>query len=214
MTQLQHPIAMKTRHRFPIMLLLAMLFTTAAGAQSTDITQMTDAVYVENQVVQPGSQVTLSVQVKNTTIGVRGFQFDLYLPEGITVAIDEDGFPLVELSTKRTTSRKMNFFDAAIQDDGALRVLANSSSAHTLDGTSGEACAITLNVSADATAGNHDLSFRNVVFTDPDAVRYPIGDTTATLSIGGQGSLWGDLNNDGQVTVVDVLMLVSHIMGQ
>ncbi len=194
--------------------LLLCILPLTAMAQQTDVTQLTDAVYVDGVTAQPGSTVTLSVQVKNTTLEVRGFQFDLYLPTGVSVATDESGFPLVELSEERTNSRKMNFFDSSIQSDGSLRVLAYSSNIYTLTGTSGEVCTITLKVADNAAAGSRPLQFKNVVITDPDAVRYPISDTTAMMTISqAQSGIWGDLNYDGQVSIADVMLLINHIVG-
>ena len=182
-------------------------------AQAQDITELTDAVYMDDMTSAPGTQATLSVQIKNTTIDVRGFQFDLYLPEGINFATDADDFPIVELSTVRTTSRKMNYFDCAIQPDGALRVLANSSNAYTLSGTSGEVCTITINIAPDIESGNHPIHFKNVIFTDPAAIRYSISETTSILNVTqDQSSVWGDLNNDGEATISDVVLLVNHIL--
>ncbi len=194
-----------------LMLLCASVF--AAHAQSTDISQLPDVLFIENTSAQPGDQITLSVQVNNSTIAVRGFQFDLYLPDGVTVAEDEDGFLLVLLSTERTTTRKMNYFDHAVLPDGALRVLCNSSGAYTFDGISGEVCTITVDVASDAT-GDLPLQVKNVVFTDPDANRYAIPDVTSKISVSGcDCGLFGDLNKDGEISVNDINVLVNLILG-
>lgn len=194
-----------------IVLMMTCFSTLSLDAQTTDISTRSEALYIENATCNPNEQVLLSVNIKNDNVLVRGFQFDLYLPEGVTVATDEDGFPLVDLSTARTTPRKMNFFDSAIQTDGALRVLCNSTGAHYFDGTSGEVCTIMVNVAREIRSGAKDLEVKNVVFTDPDAKKYDVADVTSTLTVNGSG-IWGDLNNDGVVSVSDVTMLVNYIL--
>ena len=57
----------------------------------TDISQLDNVAYIEKQERLVGKQLVLPVKMKNT-MEVQGFQFDLVLPEGVTVAEDEDGF--------------------------------------------------------------------------------------------------------------------------
>lgn len=195
-------------------LLLLCVSSFATQAQDANVTQLADVLYIENTSAQPGDQITLSVKINNSTIAVRGFQFDLYLPNGVTVAEDEDGFLLVQLSTERTTTRKMNYFDYAVLPDGALRVLCNSSGAYTFDGTEGEVCTITVDVASNA-LGDLSLQVKNVVFTDPDAHRYAIPDVTSKITVSGcDCGLFGDLNKDGEISVNDVIVLVNLILGK
>lgn len=203
---------MKRRNIWIIIAVMA--FSMTASAQTTDISNRDNVIYIENVNANPGDQLTLSVKMNNT-LGVRGFQFDLVLPDGITVAEDEDGILMVELSTERTTAKKMNYFDSALQSDGSLRVLCNSTNGYTFDGNSGEVCTIIINV-ASGLGGDFDLTIRDVILTDPDAVRYPIDGTQSVISVKEVGcdcGIPGDLNKDGKVTVTDVMVLVKMILG-
>lgn len=184
-----------------------------AIAQKTDISDRDNVIYIENVSTKPGEQVTLSVKMNNT-LPVRGFQFDLVLPEGINVAKDEDGFYKVELSTERTTSKKMNYFDSAIQDDGSLRVLCNSSNAYTFDGTTGEVCTIVVAV-AEGLGGDFDITLKNVILTDPAASRYPIDGTTSVISVKDcDCGIKGDVNGDGSVSLADIMDIITIILNQ
>ena len=94
----------------------------ACHAEDTDISTLENTIYIENTTAMPGTQLVLSVKMKNT-ISVQGFQFDLVLPEGVTVAEDEDGFLLAELSTERTTAKKTDYFNSELQQvDEGLRL--------------------------------------------------------------------------------------------
>ena len=73
----------------------------------TDLAAYDNVIYVDEATVKNGAEATLSVKMNNT-LGVRGFQFDIVLPEGVTAVTDEDGLPLVSLSTERTTAKKMS----------------------------------------------------------------------------------------------------------
>lgn len=61
-------------------------------------------IYIKDATAHPGETVTLSVILKNKP-QVPGYQFDMFLPEGLDVEKDEDNFYRIELSLKRTTAK-------------------------------------------------------------------------------------------------------------
>lgn len=144
-----------------------------APAESTDVSAYDDIIYIEPFEAVPGNQAVVSVQMKNKT-EFRGFQFDLYLPEGVSFALDDDGFPIAELSTERTTFKKTDYFNSVVQKDGALRILCNSTSGYSFSGNEGEVATITLNVSESLPEGTYQLKLANIKMSDPQAVDHVI----------------------------------------
>lgn len=140
---------------------------------ATDISAYEDIIYIESFEAVPGNQIEVSVQMKNQT-EFRGFQFDLYLPEGVSFALDEDGFPIAELSTERTTVKKTDYFNSVVQKDGALRILCNSTNGYSFSGKEGEVATITLNISESIAEGSHLLTLANIKMSDPQAVDHVI----------------------------------------
>lgn len=151
-------------------------------AENTNVSSLDNVVYIEPVSIAAGSQYTLSVKMKNA-VEAEGFGFDLYLPSGISVATDEDGLPLVELSTERTTKRKTNSFDAAFQSDGCLRVLAASTNASTISGHDGEICLITILVAANVIAGDYPMILRNIAISDTEAKSHRTDMVESTITI-------------------------------
>ena len=153
-------------------------------AENTDISTLENVVYIEPFSMAAGSQHTLSVKMKNA-VEAEGFGFDLYLPDGVTVATDGDGFPMVELSTMRTTAKKTNSFDAAFQTDGCLRVLAASTNASTINGNDGEVVLITIEASAGISMGDYPVILRNIAISDTEAKshRTDYVETTITITV-------------------------------
>lgn len=141
--------------------------------ESTDVSGYDDVIYIEPFEVVPGSQIVVSVQMNNKT-ELRGFQFDLYLPEGVSFALDDDGFPIAELSTERTTVKKTDYFNSVVQRDGALRILCNSTNGYSFSGNEGEVATITLDVSESIAEGSHLLTLANIKMSDPMAVDHVI----------------------------------------
>lgn len=190
----------------------------AVQAQSTDISSRTEAIYVTGKTVKPGNRLNLSVQMKNETFSARGFQFDLYLPDGMSFAKDEKDKCLVELSTARTTGGAGNYlFQYNVQGDGALRVLCNAWDGTPFTGTTGEICTITVDVDSDAEAGDCPLVFRKITLTNSNANKYTVDDVTCMFNINTEMDdilLYGDVNHDGDITIVDVTIIVNYILGK
>ena len=81
--------------------------------------------------------MTLSLKMKNTT-AIRGFQFDLYLPEGVTVAKSAKGKILGALSADRLPDEDEHTLTFNEHPDGAIRFLCNSQYDETFTGNDGE----------------------------------------------------------------------------
>ena len=171
-------------------ILLSMMFVGMGAmsihAQNTDVSTLDNAIYIESQTVDAGEQTVLSVKMKNT-VSIRDFQFNLYLPEGMSFATDSEGWSLAELSTERMTNSKT--FEAAIQDDGSLLVLCYSLRSYMFSGTDGEICTITINVDENIEAGDYIASIRNVELTETSNASHVVNTVNFTLTVCGKTSI-------------------------
>ena len=152
------------------------------SSPDTDISTLENVVYIDEIEASAGTQLMLSVKMKNA-VTASGFGFELYLPNGLTVATDEDGLPLVDLSTERTTARKTNQFVADLLGNGSLRVSASSTNGSAISGNDGEVCLVTVNIAKDMEDGDYPIALKNVTVTDMDAVVYNTDQVKTTLSI-------------------------------
>lgn len=181
------------------------------AGNDTDVSKMDNVIYIERVEASVGSQIRLSVKMKNT-VAVQGYQFDLYLPEGVTVANDEDGFAMAELSTARTTVNKTNYFDTAPTNDGGFRVLCGSSKGYTFSDNDGEVAIITLNISQDMADGEYAIILKNIKLSDNNGIPYSTEYLKSTIVI--SSYTLGDVNNDGSIDVADFIAVANHILGK
>lgn len=198
-------------------LLCSLLTTFAQYKAPTNIDALDNAIYIESVVVSPGTQQVLSVRMKNAA-AVAGFEFSVLLPEGVTVATDEDGMNLVEMSTERTTANRMTYFDSSLQADGALKVLCgtsrkdpNTGLPYAFTGNDGEVARITVDVAANMSAGQYAVMVKNALIASPDAVKTILSDTESLLEV--DGFLLGDANGDGTITISDAVAVVNYVLG-
>ena len=91
----------------------------------TDVSRFENAVYMEKTECIAGSTATLSFKMKNS-VAIRGFQFDLYLPEGVTAVKNNKGRIQGALSSGRLSEDDEHTLTLSEQADGAIRFLCGS----------------------------------------------------------------------------------------
>lgn len=210
-------------NKYIILILFMCLGLLQTKAQSTDISKFADVIYADNVNAVAGEQLTLSVKMKNT-FEAPGFQFDLVLPQGFTVATDEDDMFMTELSTARTTAKKTNYFDSAMQPDGSFRVLCDTSAKnvttgklYVFSGNDGEVCTITINIDKSVVAGDYEIKFKDIEISDINSVGHTVdGSITSIITIPSseKPKLKGDVNEDGVVDIRDVTELIDILLGK
>lgn len=147
---------------------LLLLFCSTAQAQNVNVNDYDNIIYIKDATAHPGETVTLSVILKNKP-QVPGYQFDMFLPEGLDVEKDEDNFYRIELSLKRTTAKNTDYFNSAKRKDGAIRVLCASTRAVPFSDNDGEVCTIQLKVGDNVAPGTYPITLKEVVISDVDA---------------------------------------------
>lgn len=155
-----------------------------------------------------GTQVTLPVSMENP-VGITNFQFDIYLPEGVTCATDGRGRPMVSLGDR--TDIYSHSIAAAMQQSGALRVVCYSVTNLLFDGNDGNVANITLDIAADAPLGVQQIRVDSIALADPAGNAYLPAGFTASLDV--YDFISGDANNDQTVNVADIPATASFILG-
>ena len=155
-----------------ILLSAMMLLATNLQANSTDLSTMDNVIYVEPQTVEAGAQVTLSFMLKNTAV-IRGFQFDLYLPDGVTAPKDSKGRIISSLNSGRLLEDDEHTLTIGEQSDGAIRFLCGSLYAGDIfTGNEGEIITMEVNIAQGMTNGDHPIVLKNMRLSEPDLSKY------------------------------------------
>lgn len=162
--------------------LFCAMAANAADVKASDVSEIDNTIYGIDARVENGTAV-MSICMKNN-IEVPGFQFDIVVPDGFDIPVDEDGYFLIELSTARTSSKKTNVFESARQTDGSVRVLASSTKSSTFSGNDGEVCTVTFKTTGEVAPGNYTVTLKNIVISDVTGQSSIKPEpTTATLTV-------------------------------
>ena len=178
--------------------------------ENTDVSTNNNVIYVEPFTVELGAQTAISFKMKNTA-EIRGFQFDLYLPEGVTVVKSSKGRIQGALSAGRLPEDDDHDLSFSEQPDGAIRFLCSSQYDETFTGNDGEIVTLQIEVAENMAGGNYPVVLKRVKLTETDIANfYVTEEVETTLSV----LLKGDVNGDGFVTAEDVTALVDFILGR
>ena len=183
--------------------------------ETTDISKMDNAIYLDDaEAIADDGRATLVVKMKNNVVA-EGFHFDLYLPEGCSFALNEEGKLDVELSTERTNSSNTNKFNFDLNEDGSLNVDAYSSKGKTINGEDGPVVLVRIIVDKGTAEVLHPIVLKNWGVTDNMGTVWPKGnDDPLVCKLNVVDLIRGDANGDGTKTINsgDFVTIVHHIL--
>ena len=181
-----------------IILILVAIISISAAAR--------DRLYINNFQIQAGETYRMPLLLENDTV-YSTFQTDLYLPEGIEVALDEGEY-IVDLTGRATNNHVVSTYQQA---DGAIRIFVTSQSVRPFSGNSGAIAIVEIHA-LPSFSGTKQVLLRGTVFVEENGHKHYFEDSTAFASDGSSQSVAGDVDGDGIVTAADVTSLYNYLL--
>lgn len=153
-------------------------------------------------------QLPISVTDEGNTIGV---QFDLLLPEGISIATDDEGFVKAIMGDRSNG----HTFTASKVDDGHYSFVIANMQNRILQGTTGTVITIELNVDKNIILGDYDILITDAKLSVKNGTEQAgviLSNSASTLSV--SDITPGDVNGDGDIDIVDVTSTISYVIHQ
>lgn len=170
-----------------------------------DLSTVDNTLYMESAELYCGIKHQLAVKMKNKEANITAFSFDMQLPEGLSVAKDEEGNLMVELAEERKTSS--HIVSANVVGEGLLKVIAVSTSNKCFSGTDGDILYITVEPSDNMTPDNYNVPLENITLIKADKSEETIPYSHSDLTL--YGYLFGDVNRDGVITISDAIGIIN-----
>ena len=167
--------------------------------------------YAENVDANPGSTVSMPVNLRNNE-EIQGIQFDLILPEGVSVpksgrkfnvTVNEDRAYGFSIDGNRLKDEDGN-------DTNMWRFTCYGTEGVT--GNSGELMNIALSIASEMADGAYIIDICNVVLSTTDNLTVRPAECSVTLSV--TSGKKGDVNGDGEVNITDVTSIINYILGR
>ena len=170
-----------------------------------------NAIYINKVESNAGQEVTLPFQMKNSA-AIRGFQFDLYLPVGVTAVKNAKGRIQGALSSGRLPEDDEHTMTIQEQPDGAIRFLCNSLYDETFTGSDGEIATLQVKIADNLEDGDYPIVIKNMKLTETNISNFYETDyLKSTLSI--TSYMLGDVNSDTMIDILDYTGVANHIVG-
>ena len=142
---------------------------------------------------------------------IMGFQFDLELPTGVTVAEDGSGKLLSALTGNAVNTHSIS---SSKVGDGLYRFVVTPQGSRAISQASGDGMTITIDVAEDVAVGQYDMTLKDIEMTIKKTgnVYEDIHPKNSTAKLTVTEAVMGDVNGDGRVSVTDVISINSYIL--
>ena len=155
-----------------------------------------------------GGYDMLHVRLKNED-NVYGFQFDLSLPEGMSVSEDENG----KLIANITTNSSSHTISSNKISEGLYRFVVVSLTGKSISPQDDDIMTIAVNTSNEMVNGKFDIALKSIGITVKNGTDYeelnPL-DKKASLTVA--PVIPGDVNGDSNISVTDVISIISYVL--
>ena len=160
---------------------------------------------INNMEAMHGDIIVIPVQLTNSD-EFMAFQTDIFLPEGFTLATDEDDEFIVTPSSRLTADHVITTQPVS---NGAVRLVCYTLTEQHISGNEGDLFYLTVNVPEQA-EGDYAINLRNSLLTNTDYQEINIPDAGAVITV--KTFIPGDVNDSRTVTVTDIVVTVQHIL--
>ena len=172
---------------------------------STDISQLTDAIYIKPFKSGIDGNRMMEVCLKNAQ-PVTAYVFDIVLPEGVSVATDGNNKYIDALGSRHDDH--LSAFNYRGSNTYSLAALSGKS--EELTDNDNAIRLLTLQIDDDLAEGFYSVNIKNASYAKPDGTLVKLDDTTTSITI--IDCAIGDANSDGHISVTDIAVVVNCIL--
>lgn len=178
---------------------------------ATDISKYDNVVFFEEEKQFAGRQITLPLMMNNSA-EITAMQFDLVLPEGITLDKNAKGkYALKFNADADRTDASVHTLSSSLQSDGSIRVLCYSNDKDAISGNSGAVIDFPITIAETIEPDEYPIILKNVILTATDKSEYKIPEVVCKLIV--PDYEMGDVNGDEEINVTDIVYVADYILG-
>ncbi len=178
-----------------------------AGIEVTDISQLDNAIYIEPFSACMGIDKNIEVRLKNAEAST-GYGFDLVLPEGISIAVDDEG----SFNGAVTLSPRNSGATIATHKNSDNQYTIAVMSSTSVTGNDGLVLTVKTHVQDEMPAGTYPIAVKNSKITFSNLTQLSVPDTQTSVTV--RDYLIGDVNGDGETDLLDAVIVLYHSVGK
>lgn len=155
-----------------------------------------------------GKNVTLPIQMNNQQ-QITGLQFDLYLPEGVTVAKKANGKNDITVTDRMDDGYSLS---SNTMEDGCVRVTGLSMESTPFTGNDGSIINVVLQIDESAADGDYQIQVKNIILSDVTGVAHKPASASCMLSV--KSYIPGDVDGSEDININDAVCIVNYILNK
>lgn len=183
-----------------------------SGSGTVDVTPRPTSgnyMYVEKQIVKPGQAVQIPVELVVDELyeeEIVGFQCNIKLPEGFDFVKNSKGNAVITLNQDRIDGHSVT---SMLKADGTLNIGCASMSLGAFTDLDGAIMYVSVMAKEGMADGEYAMQISNVrLSTEDEEIQCP----TITQALEVKNFTLGDLNDDGDWTILDVTLTIKHML--
>ena len=171
-----------------------------------------DQIVIGEVSANKGKTTTLAIELNNKTTTLSAYQFDLKLPAGFTLSKNDKGKFLVSKTSRYEDDSQTLNVSAIEGSNNTYRFVCFSLSNSVIEGTSGAILNAIVDAASTVEPGSHEGQISNIVFTKADGTQVKLNSVKFNIVVSNVTK--GDVNDDGEINVSDIVEIVNYIMGK
>jgi hypothetical protein len=159
-----------------------------------------------------GKTATLAIELNNKTTTLSAYQFDLKLPTGFTLSKNDKGkFQVSKTNRYEDESQTLNV-SAVEGSSNIYRFVCFSMSNSVIEGTNGAILNAIIDADNTVEPGSYEGQISDIVFTKADGTQLILNSVKFNIVVNNVTK--GDVNDDSEINVSDIVEIVNYIMGK
>lgn len=155
-----------------------------------------------------GKTVTLPIKMNNKQ-QITGLQFDLYLPEGVTVAKKANGKNDITVTDRMDEDYSLSSNEL---EDGCVRVTGLSMESTPFAGNSGSIINVVLQIDESVADGDYQIQVKNIILSDVTGVAHKPASASSVLTV--KSYILGDVDGSEDININDAVCIVNYILNK
>ena len=175
--------------------------------QVTDISKMSNAIYIETASGRAGDDVSIKVCLKNAN-SATSYGFELVLPQGLSIATTSEG----DFDAAVTMSTRGHTLTTNKLANNTYKVGVASLSSKALTDNDGLVLTIKAHVADNMAVDDYPILIQNPLIVNTDDTKPTVQNTQSKITI--EDYLKGDVDGDGVVDLADAVLVINHYVGK
>ena len=178
--------------------------------QGIENVSKSNLLYIDNCEFKKGENRKLAIKLMNIK-PITGLQFELKLPSGFSLSVNENNLYKGEIDAERSSNLKHDIFEISKLQSENYLVICGSTSNETFMGNEGTVISLYIDMDENVTDGDYTFAFKNITLACDNGEIFRSNEFNVPVVV--RSYIRGDVNNDQDVNIGDISCIANIVLG-